>query len=58
MVDEIKALIDTKFEELSKKIDTLQYKIDANHNALQKKQIRKLRNPLAKALKIKRSWNT
>ena len=35
MLDEIKALIDTKFEEQSKKIDTLQDKIDANHNALQ-----------------------
>ena len=35
MVDEIKALIDMKFEELSKKIDTLQDNIDANHNALQ-----------------------
>ena len=35
MVDEIKALIDMNFEELSKTIDTLQDKIDANHNALQ-----------------------
>ena len=35
MVDEIKTLIDKKFEELSKKIDTLQDKIDVNHNALQ-----------------------
>ena len=35
MVDEIKALIDMNFEELSKRIDTLQDKIDANHNALQ-----------------------
>ena len=35
MVDKIKALIDMKFEELSKKIDTLQDNIDANHNALQ-----------------------
>ena len=35
MVDEIKALIDTKFEELTKKIDTIQDKIDANHDALQ-----------------------
>ena len=35
MVDEIKALIDTKFEEQSKKIDSLQDKIDANHNGLQ-----------------------
>ena len=35
MVDKGKALSDTKFEELSQKIDTLQDKIDANHNALQ-----------------------
>ena len=35
MVDEIKTLIDTNFEELSKKIDTLQDKMDVNHNALQ-----------------------
>ena len=35
MVEEIKVLIDTKFEEQSKKMDTLQDKIDANHNALQ-----------------------
>ena len=35
MVDEIKTLLDKKFEELSKKIDTLQDKIDVNHNALQ-----------------------
>ena len=34
MVDEIKALIDTKFEEPSKKIDTVQDKSDANHNTL------------------------
>ena len=33
MVDKIKALSDTKFEELSKKIDTLQDKINVNHNA-------------------------
>ena len=35
MVEEIKALIDATFEELSKEIDTRQDKIDANHNALQ-----------------------
>ena len=35
MVDKIKVLIDTKFEELSKKIDTLKDKIHVNHNALQ-----------------------
>ena len=35
MVDEMKTLIDTNFEELSKKIDTLQDKMDVNHNALQ-----------------------
>ena len=35
MVDKIKVLINTtNFEELSKRIDTLQEKIDANHNAL------------------------
>ena len=61
MVDEIKALTDVKLEELNKKIDTLWDKIHAINNALQialEKQIRKLRKPSAKALKIKKSWNT
>ena len=35
MADKVKALSDKNFEELNKKIDTLQNKIDANHNALQ-----------------------
>lgn len=35
MADKVKAFSDKNFEELNKKIDTLQNKIDANHNTLQ-----------------------
>ena len=60
MVDKIKALLDTKFEELSKNIDTLQDEIDANHNALHialEKNRSENHRPkhVPKALKIKRS---
>ena len=34
MVEKIKPIIDKKFENLKKNIDTLQNKIGGNHNAL------------------------